>query len=163
MSGGYILAFNPPDSKTTQIDGYGNWETQLIVVYPQQVNLASEQLSYISDYIANFTDATLDRDWPRINSYMDLQSFINIFLHTELSANIDAFYKSAYFHKERNGLLKSGPVWDFDLSFVSLCRYFFTRVRETVIMVAGVLVGLINISTVKAKFQRSLPLHKLIK
>jgi hypothetical protein len=35
----------------------------------------------------------------------------------ELSANADAYQFSTYYHKDRNGKLRAGPIWDQDLTF----------------------------------------------
>jgi hypothetical protein len=37
----------------------------------------------------------------------------------ELTLNADAYDNSTFFHKDRNGKLRAGPVWDFDLAFGS--------------------------------------------
>ena len=36
---------------------------------------------------------------------------------SELSANADAYQFSTYFHKDRNGKLRAGPIWDNNLTF----------------------------------------------
>jgi hypothetical protein len=36
---------------------------------------------------------------------------------SELSSNADSYQYSTYFHKDRNGKLRVGPVWDSDLTF----------------------------------------------
>jgi hypothetical protein len=38
-------------------------------------------------------------------------------LINELASNADAYQYSTYFHKDRNGKLRAGPVWDFDLTY----------------------------------------------
>src|SRR5690606_3757782 len=43
-------------------------------------------------------------------------SFVDYFLITELTRDMDAYIRSAYFHKERDDKLVAGPLWDFDLS-----------------------------------------------
>ena len=35
----------------------------------------------------------------------------------ELSREIDSYYRSAYFHKDRDEKINAGPLWDYDLSF----------------------------------------------
>jgi hypothetical protein len=34
-----------------------------------------------------------------------------------VTKNLDGYWFSVFFHKDRNGKLKAGPVWDYDLSF----------------------------------------------
>jgi hypothetical protein len=38
-------------------------------------------------------------------------------LISELSANADAYQFSTFFHKDRNGKLRAGPIWDNDLTY----------------------------------------------
>ena len=35
----------------------------------------------------------------------------------ELASNVDAYQFSTFFHKDRGGKLRAGPVWDFNLTF----------------------------------------------
>jgi len=50
-------------------------------------------------------------------SYIDIPSFIHYMIISELSSNADSYTFSTYFHKDRNGKLRAGPVWDSDLTF----------------------------------------------
>ena len=47
---------------------------------------------------------------------VDVDSFVDYFLITEIMHNHDSVNKSIYMHKTTNGKLKMGPVWDFDYS-----------------------------------------------
>jgi hypothetical protein len=38
-------------------------------------------------------------------------------LINEIASNADGYQYSTYFHKDRNGKLRAGPVWDFDLTY----------------------------------------------
>ena len=38
-------------------------------------------------------------------------------LLNELASNVDAYQFSTFFHKDRGGKLRAGPVWDFNLTF----------------------------------------------
>jgi hypothetical protein len=42
---------------------------------------------------------------------------------TEIGRNIDGYSFSFFFHKDRNGKLKAGPLWDWDLGFGN-CRFY---------------------------------------
>ena len=50
-------------------------------------------------------------------SIIDIPSFIDYMIINELSANVDAYQFSTFFHKDRNGKLRAGPIWDQDLTF----------------------------------------------
>ena len=46
--------------------------------------------------------------------YIDRASWVDHHLLNTFACNPDAFQRSAYFTKDRNGKLRAGPVWDFD-------------------------------------------------
>lgn len=57
----------------------------------------------------------LDNGWQ---AYMDMDSFADWYLINEIAKNNDAvFYSSCYMNLCRNGKLKMGPIWDFDIAF----------------------------------------------
>lgn len=61
----------------------------------------------------NFKDS--ENGWQK---YFDVESFVDWYLINEISKNFDAtFWSSCYFHLQRGGKLKMGPIWDFDISF----------------------------------------------
>lgn len=49
--------------------------------------------------------------------YIDVPSFIDHMIINELSRNMDAYYRSSHFHKDRDTKIFAGPLWDFDLTF----------------------------------------------
>ena len=38
-------------------------------------------------------------------------------ISNELASNADGYQFSTYFHKDRNGKLRAGPIWDFNLTY----------------------------------------------
>ncbi|RLN50285.1 hypothetical protein BBJ29_003533 [Phytophthora kernoviae] len=52
-----------------------------------------------------------------LEDYIDIGSFVDYFLHSELSENSDAYRRSAYFFKDRGQPINAGPVWDFNLAY----------------------------------------------
>jgi hypothetical protein len=56
-------------------------------------------------------------------SYIDIKSFADYFILGEVSRNVDAYKKSRFYYKDKdskNGLLHSGPSWDFDWAWRNL-------------------------------------------
>lgn len=98
-----------------------------VVHYPKPDNLSSQQASYIQNYIDNlealFQSDTYADTLTGYRKYLDLASFVDYFIHTELSMNADGYKKSTYFYKERDaydgtaGKLFAGPVWDYNIAF----------------------------------------------
>ncbi len=81
----------------------------------------NKQRSYIQNYIAR-TDSALfgtrftDPDFGYA-AFIDVESAINYYLIQEIVKNVDGNLRfSSYLHKQRNGKLFFGPVWDFDLA-----------------------------------------------
>ncbi|CAI5702309.1 hypothetical protein KXD40_005182 [Peronospora effusa] len=52
-----------------------------------------------------------------LEEHIDIGSFVDYFLHTELSENSDAYRRSTYFFKDRGQPINAGPVWDFNLAY----------------------------------------------
>ena len=55
--------------------------------------------------------------------YIDVDSFIDYFLGTEITKNPDAYRGSTYMHKDCNGLVAMGPMWDYNEAFGMCCGY----------------------------------------
>ena len=99
----------------------------MVIKHPERKSTAknkitAEQKSYILNYLEETNKAiTTLTDYEK---YIDVDSFVDWLIITELSYNLDCCYRrSCYLIKEKGGLLKMGPVWDFDLAFGSYFRY----------------------------------------
>ena len=44
--------------------------------------------------------------------YIDVDSFIDYHWLSEMGKNIDAYTYSQFYHKDRNGKIEAGPIWD---------------------------------------------------
>ncbi len=83
---------------------------------PDEVN--DQQFAYMQQFVNDMESALYDdakfanRDFL---DYMDLESFADWFLVYELVGNSEPNHpKSCYMHKDVNGKIVAGPVWDFD-------------------------------------------------
>ena len=135
LTGGYILRIDTYDQDdatfTSKVPGIGegNMSSQIIwsCIYPKKKKLKQEQFDYIHNYVDTveqviqsdyFTDP--ERGYAQ---YIDVPSFVDYFIHTELSLNADGYKRSAYFYKEKmnadgtGGKLVAGPVWDYNLAY----------------------------------------------
>lgn len=70
------------------------------------------------DFIAVYVNTCLNtlKNKQDYSGLIDEASFIDWFIVEELFKNVDSGYSSVYLVKDKGGLLKMGPVWDFDLS-----------------------------------------------
>jgi hypothetical protein len=80
-------------------------EVQNAYIHTQFINLA---------YTAGIFNNSFISGYP---SVIDVPSFIDYIIISELSSNADSYQFSTFFHKDRNGKLRAGPIWDNDLTF----------------------------------------------
>lgn len=83
---------------------------------PDDVNDA--QFEYAMNYVNSMERALYDEEAFKkriFEEYMDLESFVDWWFVYELAMNCEpAHPKSSYMHKDINGRMNAGPVWDFD-------------------------------------------------
>ena len=118
ISGGYIIKkdrLNPGESGFRTRRG-----TRLAHVRPNEEDVTREQQEWIRNYVSNFEEALYGSNFEDpvagYEAFIDVDSFIDHFLHTELLKEIDGYRLSTFMHKDRNGKLVMGPVWDYNLS-----------------------------------------------
>lgn len=118
ISGGYIIAKDKLDTDD-QTFGTSRGQT-LIFKDPSGPELTQAQKDWIRNYVNTFEAALYGANFADPASgyakFIDVNSFIDNHMVVELTKNIDGFRLSTYFHKDRNGKLVMGPVWDYDLS-----------------------------------------------
>ena len=139
LTGGYIVrvdAFDDDDAtfqsevpglQSNMWGGSGTGTVTWTVYYPKKADLQPEQMDYIRQYVrqmeqsfqsAQFTD-TLEGYAPWIH----IPSFVDYFIHTEVSLNADGFKRSSYFYKDKDHAdgrlhrMHAGPVWDYNLAY----------------------------------------------
>ncbi|VEU83278.1 CotH kinase family protein [Acholeplasma hippikon] len=71
------------------------------------------KINYIKSYIRDMEQSFIDGTYE---NYIDIDSAIDFWIIQELFKNNDAAFSSFYFHKEKNGKIKLGPLWDFDIA-----------------------------------------------
>lgn len=137
LTGGYILEHNLWDgngfsSNFSPIDHPG-FDVHFLYDYPAPDTITAQQKTYIASYVDSLETALYSADFadPLIGyrQFLDVPSFINYFLVNEVSRNNDGFKKSIFLHKDKRsngGLLKMGPVWDFDWAWKDIwgCSIF---------------------------------------
>ena len=87
---------------------------------PKPENVTPEQNDYIHNQFIKLEETAYNGDISisyGFPSVIDIPSFIDYMIINELGSNADAYTYSAYFHKDRNGKLRAGPVWDMDLTY----------------------------------------------
>jgi len=136
LTGGYILkidktagsnlgdGYNEQNSITSKYapqHANSGQKIHFLYDYPKAKNITIEQKNYISKYMNDFENALASENFTDANlgyaKFIDIPSFIDFFLLNELSQNVDGYRLSTYMHKDKNGKLKMGPIWDFNLAF----------------------------------------------
>lgn len=128
LTGGYILKID----KTTGSGGEGwtsNYQPPVhpqgqiinfLYEYPEFDDLQQQQIDYIQAYVDTFETALYnygDRDDLNYLDYADIGSFADYFILNELSKNVDGYRLSTFFHKDKEGKINMGPVWDYDIAW----------------------------------------------
>jgi hypothetical protein len=121
VTGGYIFKrdrVNSPNDRTFR----NRKKLEFIFVQPNGRDITPAQEQYLTNYIINEFESVLfsdqfggsDRGYRR---FIDVDSFVDYHWMQELGKNPDGYWFSEFYHKERGGRLKIGPIWDFDMCF----------------------------------------------
>jgi hypothetical protein len=70
---------------------------------------------YIFEYLIATENALIDQEG--YEDLIDIDNWIDFFIIQELSKNVDVGWSSIFMYKEKDGKLKFGPLWDFDLAY----------------------------------------------
>ena len=126
-TGGGEIAWTSP--YLSQAPGFGQIEFQLHD--PPLIELHPLQKAYIQDFITDWEIALKISSFTNpisgYKAYIDVLSFIDYFLITELSKNVDGYRISTFLHKQRTsegGKLIAGPLWDYNIAWgnVNYCQ-----------------------------------------
>jgi hypothetical protein len=128
ITGGYILQIDRPNSAGwySQFPGNSPGGTKFYYqyIYPKDSSITAQQINYIQGYMNNFETVMNSSSYADPNTgypqYIDVASFIDYFIISELSKNVDASRLSTYLYKQNignGGKLYIGPVWDYDIAW----------------------------------------------
>lgn len=124
LSGGYIVKSDKTtgnDPVSWSMSSYiGFNDNQFIHHVPNPETITQQQSTYIKTVFLNFQAACTANNtsaYTGFPSMIDIPSFVDFILINELGSNVDAYTFSTYYHKDRNGKLRAGPVWDNNLTF----------------------------------------------
>ncbi len=118
VTGGYIFSRDKLSTNdSTFITTSGE---QLINYRPDASTITPAQYEYLVDYLDTFEAALYGANWldPVYGyaPYIDVDSFVDMHWINEFTKNVDGIALSNYFHKDRNGSVAEGPIWDWDLA-----------------------------------------------
>ena len=135
LTGGYILkidkvagsnvgnGYNNQNSFASEFEPpfTGGGEIRFLYEYPDAREISTQQRDYIKKYVQDFESALASDDFKDpvtgYRAYADVESFVDFFILNEISHNVDGYRLSTFMHKDKNGKLTMGPIWDFNLAF----------------------------------------------
>ena len=92
----------------------GTYKLPVMIKDPDEETLVTEQFNWIKNYINGIQSNIVNNNggWT---GKVDMDSFICWMFIQEVVGNYEPFHpKSCYMHKNREGKLVMGPLWDFD-------------------------------------------------
>jgi hypothetical protein len=146
ISGGYIFKFDQravavddgevqlrcrgADGEVITDGSEGCWE-DMELVDPAPAN--AQQTAYIEGHIQQLHDLLHAQPLGDYQSMIDVPSFVDHYIINEMTSNVDAYIRSHYMHKDREGLVKSGPIWDYNFALgnvgTALTGFTYDNVR----------------------------------
>ena len=116
VSGGYLMQTDRVSAENPAA-WYSNG-AEYIHEKPNSDDITTIQSSYIEAVFRgldnNADNSSITSGYPSI---IDIPSFVDYILMAEMASNVDAYALSTYYHKDRGGKLRAGPVWDYNLTY----------------------------------------------
>jgi hypothetical protein len=123
ISGGYIIKADKTtgdDPVAWKMTNPNGTSVDYIHEFPKPEYVTAFQSAYVQAQFFKLAETADEHNTSLIDGYpsvIDIPSFIDHIIISELSSNADSYQYSTFFHKDRNGKLRAGPIWDNDLTF----------------------------------------------
>ncbi|GAB3020232.1 CotH kinase family protein [Spirosoma pulveris] len=129
LTGGYIFKIDKTEGSLSRSwnSPYTSVNGQPIPIQierPKPEDLAEEQFQYAKKYITDFENTLKGTQYQDSTTgyrkYINVDSFIDYLLLTEVCKNVDGYRLSSFFYKDRDskgGKLVMGPIWDYNLTY----------------------------------------------
>lgn len=123
ITGGYIFQIDRDDPNSSTDGWWTSSSPGKFVSYydPKHEELNTLQKDYLRTFFTSF-ETTMNGPAFRTHytNFIDVESWVDYFLVTEMAKHIDAYKLSFFMHKkhiDNGGKLNFGPLWDFNLGF----------------------------------------------
>ena len=116
ITGGYLIQTDRSSSEDPEAWNHNG--AGYIHEKPNFDDITSLQSTYIENVFRDLDENADNSDI--INGYpsiIDVPSFVDYMLLAEIASNVDAYALSTYYHKDRGGKLRAGPIWDYNLTY----------------------------------------------
>ncbi len=91
------------------------------VKYPKDDEITTSQLNFIKNYFGKLETALWSSNFKDpvsgYRKYLDVDSFLMNFIVGEFSGNTDTYWSVNMYKDGGDGVLFTGPAWDYDLAF----------------------------------------------
>jgi hypothetical protein len=119
ISGGYLIQVEYNYRLDDEASYFMMDDVNFIIASPEYASKA--QTEYISGLTQEMKDAILDNDSSEYLKFIDLESWVKVYLVEEILENSDFMRSSQYFYKNvdiegETSPIFAGPVWDFDVT-----------------------------------------------
>lgn len=122
LTGGYLLRVDKWDGNDYPAWNSGGIDFQYFD--PEGQDLAAQQQVYIQNFISAVNSSINSSAYAHPETgyarYLDVPSFIDNMIISELGLNVDGYRFSTYMYKDKDskgGKLVLGPLWDFNLAY----------------------------------------------
>ena len=130
VTGGYIAKV---DALDTGERGFVAYRQTNAYDYPKEAEMKTPQRApqkqYLQNYMNSFSNALSGTNFtdPQLGyrPFIDVPSWIDYHILNVVALNVDTLAGSAYYYKDRNDVIRYGPIWDFDRSQGSKEIYSF--------------------------------------
>lgn len=126
-SGSYIFRIDPvgnSDINNKHVffsDTFPKGVLPFSILFPRKQNCGVNKVDWLENYIELAYESLLsisdDGNNQSYKDFFDIDSIVNYMLIQDIVHDVDALGKSQYLHKDRNGKIKFGPIWDLNLAY----------------------------------------------
>lgn len=125
VTGGYIIQTDRVSDEDPQ--AWYNNGASYIHEKPDADDITEIQSNYIQSVFLGLDQTASNADIVSgFPSVIDVPSFVDYILMAEFASNVDAYALSTYYHKDRCGKLRAGPIWDYNLTYGNDLLDFFS-------------------------------------
>jgi len=123
LTGGYIIKIDRNPANEPNIGWDSSFPDNRFFAYvdPKASQITQAQKDYIHNHMYDFESAMYNFNYDKVyQDFIDLSSWVDYFLVTEIGKHIDAYKLSFYMYKDKDskgGKLHMGPLWDFNFGY----------------------------------------------
>ncbi len=89
--------------------------------YPEPTLITEPQRNFIIDYVTRAENALYGENFADpdegYRKYYDVDSWVDFLLLQNICNELDAFWASNFFHRDKGGKIVHSPIWDYNLSW----------------------------------------------